>query len=63
MEDRHVVGEALDRPQVVGGHEDGRAPVGEVADDLAEDGVACHDVEPQRGVVEQQHLRPVTQGE
>ena len=44
-------------------HEDGGAAVGEVADHLPEDRVARDHVEAEGGVVEQQQLRRVAEGE
>ena len=47
--------------QVVRGDQDRRAAVGQLADDLAEDGVPRHHVEAQRGVVEDEQLGPMAQ--
>ena len=61
VEDGHVVGQALHRPQVVRGDEHGGAPIGQVADDFPEHGVASHHVQPEGRVVEKEQLRSVTQ--
>ena len=63
MQDTDPVGQALEPGEVVAGHEHGGPAVGQLADQLLEEGPPHHHVEAEGGVVEDQELRGVPQAE
>ena len=63
LENADVSGDPFDPFEIVGGEEDRRAAVGELADELVEDEAAGDRVEAEGRVVEEEELRALGQGE